>query len=132
MIDYVWLALGILVFLAAMWRVIWLVQCETRARMELEFAERERNLVFRPKEHMDDEALVMALSQFGDEHPVWIAVNQIVREQLEYAIGEACRPELATQPGALAFTAGGIAMVRDLQMELWKAHNGSRLEGRAA
>lgn len=142
--DWIWLAAGEAVFLAAMALIVWLVRRDERRRAEERQIGRElqasaetvrslrRFIVVRDVEPMDDARLCMALSQLTDTHPAWIALNQVLQEQLDNAISQVSSPQMATEPGAMAHTAGGIEWLRALQLALEEARNGRRVEGRAA
>lgn len=81
---------------------------------------------------LDDARLLLALSQLSEEDPVWLAVNQILQEQIDNAVSQVSNPLMASDAGALAHTAGGIEWLRAALMALHEARAGSRGEGRSA
>lgn len=142
--DWIWLATGEGVFLAAMALVIWLVRRDERRRAEEKQCAREllacaeavqsprRLIVVRDVEPMDEVRLCMALGVLTDTNPAWLALNQVLQEQIENAISQVSAPQMATEPGALAHTAGGIEWLRAFQLALEEARAGRRGERRAA
>ena len=91
-----------------------------------------RHVLVRDRLALDDARLLLALSQLGDEDPVWLAVNQILQEQIDNAVSQVSNPLMASDAGALAHTAGGIEWLRATQMAMHEARSGRRGEGRSA
>ena len=79
---------------------------------------------------MDDDRIRMALSQLGEDHPAWIAMNQVLQEQIDNAVAQVSAPQMSGEYGPLAHTAGGIEWLRAAQMALMDARDGRRSEHR--
>lgn len=70
-----------------------------------------------PARTLDDTELVAAFA-VAEDNPLWIAVNQLLREQLEQARVQTCSPQLADRPGAMTHCAGGLEWLSCLQADL--------------
>jgi len=150
-LDWLMLAGGVAVAVGMLWLLGWTVRRDVLWKLEEEQLEREAALELaastaavekirlelkleelrrakvrvRDEEPMSDGELQMALSGLSDKHPAWRALNQLLEDQIWNAVCQVSIPAMATDPGAMAHTAGGIEWLRTFQTELMEVRSGS-------
>ena len=64
---------------------------------------------------LTDSEIQAAFASINDETPIYCAIMQIIDASIENATAQVSHEDLATNHGALAHCAGGLAWLRDLR-----------------